>query len=72
MEYKSIEHKLQLCMSHAHNLFQADNTALFQLIDSAVVGHDVLATIAPFCCTQNGRGAFMDIVAQHAGKHVWD
>ena len=67
MEYKLIEHKLQLCMLHALNLFQADNTALFQVIDCVVVGRDVLATIALFCCTQNGRGAFMAIVAQHAG-----
>jgi len=60
--------------AHTHNLFQADNnnTALYQLIDRVVFGHDVLATIAPFCCTQNGRGAFLAIVAQHGGKHLWD
>ena len=59
-------------MTQVHNLFQADNNALFHLIDRAVLGHDVSATIAPFCRSQNGRGAFLAIVNQHAGRHVWD
>ena len=35
-------------ITHTHNLFQADNSALFHIIDRAVIGHDVSATIAPF------------------------
>ncbi len=58
-------------LSHSH-LFQADNSALFHLIDRAVIGHDVSATIAPFRRSQNGRAAYNAIVYQHAGKHVWD
>jgi hypothetical protein len=46
--YLSIEEELKLCISHTHNLFQAENNALFHLIDRAVIGHDVSATIAPF------------------------
>jgi len=68
----SIEHELKFCVLHVHNLFQVDTTALFHFVDHAVVGHNVLATIAPFCCAQNGRGAFLAIVNQHAGRHVWD
>ena len=70
--YMSIAHELKFCVTHVHNLFQADNNALFHLIDRAVVGNDVSATIAPFCCSQNGRGAFLAIVNQHAGEHDWD
>ncbi len=55
LNYLSIEQELKLCTSHTQNLFQADNSALFQLIDRAVIGHDVSATIAPFCRSQNGR-----------------
>ena len=72
LSYLSIEEELKFCTSHTHNLFQADNSALFQLIDRAVIGHDVSATIAPFCRSQNGRAAYNAIVYQHAGKHVWD
>jgi hypothetical protein len=66
-------------VSHVYNLYQSDNTALFQLIDRAVISHqssvirhDVAVTIAPFRRTQNGRAAYRAIVNQHAGRHVWD
>jgi hypothetical protein len=32
----------------------------------------VRATIAPFCRTQDSRGAILAITSQHAGRHVWD
>ncbi len=32
LSYFSIEEELKLCTSHTHNLFQADNSALFQLL----------------------------------------
>jgi hypothetical protein len=48
LNYLSIEEELRSCVTHTHNLFQADNNALFHLIDGAVLGHDVSATIAPF------------------------
>ncbi len=48
LNYLSIEEELKFCISHTHNLFQADNSDLFHLIDRAVIGHDVSATIAPF------------------------
>ncbi len=72
MNCLSIEEELKFCVTHTHNLFQADNNALFHLIDRAVLGHDVSATIAPFQISQNGRAAYFAIVHQHAGRHVWD
>ena len=51
-------------------MFQANNNALFHLIDQAVLSHDVSATISPFQISQNGRAAFLAIVNQHAGRHV--
>jgi len=59
-------------VSHNHTLSKLDNSALFQIIDRAVAGHDVSATIAPFRCTHDGRGAYLAILTQHAGKSVWD
>ncbi len=35
-------------------------------------GHDVGATISPFCRTQDGQGAILAIKNQHAGRHIWD
>jgi hypothetical protein len=59
-------------MSHAHPLFKVDNGAVFELIETAVRGTAVAASIAPFRCERNGCNAFIAIRAQHAGKDVWD
>ena len=72
VDYESIEHELKFCVSHDHTLSKSDNSALFQIIDRAVAGHDVSATIAPFRRTHDGRGAYLAILTQHAGKSVWD
>ena len=45
---------------------------LFQIIDRATAGHDVSATIDPYRRAQDGRGAYLAIMSQHAGKAVWD
>jgi hypothetical protein len=59
-------------MLHWHSLFKADNGAVFKLIQTAVRGTPIAASIAPICCNQNGCRAFFAIQAQHAGKDVWD
>ena len=56
---------MKFCLSHTHNLMRADNASLFHRIDNAVAGHDVAATI-------DGRGAFLAIKGQHAGRHIYD
>jgi hypothetical protein len=45
---------------------------LFQLIESSVQGHNVAETIAPFKRGLDGRGAFLAIKDQHAGRAIWD
>ena len=71
-DYESIEQELKFCVKHDHTLGKSDNNTLYQLIDRAVAGHDVSATVAPFRRKQDGRGAYLAIVTQHAGKSVWD
>jgi hypothetical protein len=68
----SIEGDMIARMSHAHTLFKADNGAVFELIETAVRGTAIAASIAPFRRERNGRNAFLAIRAQHAGKDVWD
>ena len=70
VDYESIEQELKFCVAHDHTLGKLDNNALNQLIDRAVAGHDVSATVAPFCRKQDWRGAYLAIVTQHAGKSV--
>ena len=70
LNYLSIEEELKFCITHTHIFFQADSSALFHLIDRAVIGHDASATNAPFRRSQNGRAAYNAIVYQQAGKHA--
>ena len=42
------------------------------ILQLPAIGHDVAATIAPYRKTQDGRGAWLAIKGQHAGRHVYD
>ncbi len=57
---------------HNHPLLKVDNGLTFNMIKMSVCGHDVAATIAPFCCGQDGRGALLALQSQHAGKVIYD
>ena len=71
-EYVSIEQEMQFRVRHDHTLGRADNATLFQLIERSVQGHNVAETIAPFKRGLDGRGAFLAIKDQHAGRAIWD
>ena len=71
-EYDSIEQEMKNRVRHDHTLAKSDNSKLFQMIEKSVQGHDVSATIAPYKRKEDGRGAFLAIKSQHAGKAVWD
>ncbi len=49
-----------------------NNGAVFDMIKSTVHGHNVAATIAPFCCARDGHGALLALQSQHAGKAIYD
>jgi hypothetical protein len=49
-----------------------DNGSVFDLIESTVCGHNVAATIAPFCRAWDGCGALLALQSQHAGKAIYD
>ena len=71
-ETGSIEGDLTTRMTHNHPLFKVDNGSVFDMIEIAVRGHDVAATIAPFRRTRDGRGALLALKSQHAGKAIYD
>ena len=72
VETGSIEGDLAARMTHLHPLYKVDNGMVYDMIEYAVRGHDVPATIAPFCCARDGRGALLALKSQHAGKAIYD
>ncbi len=62
----------QLGDPHSIPLYKVDNGLVFDLIESTVRDHDVAATVTPFLCAQNGRGALLALQSQHAGKAIYD
>jgi hypothetical protein len=69
---RSIDSNLTAHMPHNHPLYKVDNSAVFDMTKSTVQGHDVAATIAPFCCARDGHGVLLALQSQHAGKAIYD
>ena len=59
-------------MTHNHPLYKVDNGSVFDMIEIAIRGHDVSATITPFRHARDGRGALLALKSQHAGKAIYD
>ena len=72
VETGSIEGDLTARMTHNHPLYKVDNGSVFDMIEIAVRGHDVAATIAPFRRARDGRGALLALKSQHAGPACWE
>ena len=74
VETGSIEGDLTLTahMTQNHSLYKVDNGLVFDMIEIAMRGHDVAATIAPFRRAQDGCGALLALKSQHAGKAIYD
>ena len=59
VETGSIEGDLTARMAHNHPLYKVDNGLVYIMIESAVRGHDVAATITPFYRTRDGSRALL-------------
>jgi hypothetical protein len=68
----SINGDMIACMSHQHALFKVDNATVFDILNAMLYGTTTHASIAQYHCLCNGRSAYIDVCAQHAGKDVWD
>lgn len=71
-EHGSVKAEMVARLSHGHGLFRDDNAAVFDDIEEAVRGTKFHASIAPFRRAKDGRGAYMALKEQHAGKAMWD
>ena len=63
----SIQADMKLRFSHNHLLYGLDNDVLYSLLDEAFRDSDYAMTIKPFERSRNGHGAYLVVMANHAG-----
>ena len=67
IEYKQVERA-----SHKHPLFRDDNSEVYFKLKEATCGTMYAASIKPFQCTENGRGAYAVLTSQYTGRDKWE
>ena len=68
----SVEGEMISRLDHSHALFKSDNGNVFDMIEAALRGSAVTPSIAQFRKTRDGRAAYLAVLAQHAGRNVYD
>ena len=63
---------LSMDLSWMNGLFRQDNAAVYYKIEEAVRGTNYADSIKPFQARKDGRGAFLALVSQYAGKDKWE
>lgn len=71
-QFGSIETELIAATRHDHALFRQDNAAVYYKMEEATRGTNYAASIKPFQRNKNGRGAYLAIIGQHAGRDKWE
>ena len=64
----SVEDELVARASHAHALFKTDNMMVYSALEEATRGTTFSTSLKPFQRSKNGRGAWLAILHQYAGK----
>lgn len=71
-QYRSIKDELVERASHDDPLFVEDNETVFNHIEDASRGTKYATVLQPHRRTKDGRGAYMALINQYAGKAAWD
>ena len=71
-EYGSIEVELVAHASHDHELYKEDNGSIYYHLEEAMHGTIYSASIKPFQCGKDGRGAWLALTSQYAGNDKWE
>ena len=71
-EHGSVEGELIARASHAHELYRDDNAAVYYHLEEATRGTVYAASIKPFQRGKDGRGAWLALTNQYAGKDKWE
>ena len=71
-EHESVENELVARASHAHALFRDDNSAVYHKLEEATRTTPYAASIKPFQRGKDGRGAYLALRNQYAGRDKWE
>jgi hypothetical protein len=72
VEHGSIDAEMTARLSHDSPLFKDDNEKVYSMLEAATRGTKFAPTIKPFARRHDGRGAYLALLAQHAGPDKWD
>ena len=64
----SLLEKLIARLPYNGPIYKNDNSTIFSKIEEAVRGTSVESTIKSFACSKDGRGAYIALIANHAGE----
>ena len=64
---ESVVYELVARLSHIGPIFKNDNTSVFMKVEKATHGTSIESTVKAFSRRKDGRGAFLALVANHAG-----
>jgi hypothetical protein len=71
-EHEAIEIELTARASHVHPLYREDNSTVYYKLEEATRATSYAASIKPFQRHKNGRGAWLALSTQYAGKDKWE
>ena len=71
-KHGSLESELVALVSHDHPLYRNDNQLLFKSLETALRASTLASSLVGFRRKKDGRGAWFDIISQHAGKSLWE
>ena len=71
-EHGSAEGELVARAAHTHALFRDDNSVVYYHLEEATRGTSYAASIKTFQRGKDGRGAWIALTSQYAGKDKWE
>ena len=71
-EHGSVEDDLVARASHAPALYRDDGAKVYHLLEEATRSTQYAASIKPYQRAKNGRGAWLAMIGQYAGKDKWE
>jgi hypothetical protein len=71
-EHESVTGELVARASHEHAFFRDDNASMYHYLEEATRSTAYAASIKPFQRRKDGRGAWLALHGQYAGKDKWE
>ena len=68
----SVEMELVMRASHTHALYRQDNATLYHYLEEASRSTPFASSIKPYQRAKDGRGAWIAMTSQYAGKDKWE